>query len=245
MNKKRNCGRKLWESLADIFFPKFCFGCGKEGVWLCGDCKSTLDILEYHYCLCAQNPLRFNRPGKCKKCAHKKLSGLYFAVSYKENSLVKNLILKFKYEPFVKTLSKTLADLIIEHIYLSGKDPIKIFRDSILVPIPLVKKRLKYRGFNQAEEIAKELSQNTNTPLISDNLIKFKNTPSQTNLSKEQRWLNIKNTFLCKNPFEFKNKRVFLVDDVYTTGATMEEAASTLKKAGAKEVWGIVVAREG
>jgi len=66
----------------------------------------------------------------------------------------------------------------------------------------------------------------------------------QVELSEKERQKNIKNVFSLKNPVEIKEKKIFLVDDVYTTGATMEEAARVLKKAGAKEVWGVVIARE-
>ena len=114
-----------------------------------------------------------------------------------------------------------------------------------LIPVPLFKRKLKKRGFNQAEEIAKELSRVLKIPLISDNLIKTKETPPQVNLSEKEREENLKNAFFCKNPALIKQKKIFLIDDVYTTGSTMEECAKTLKQSGAKEIWGIVVAREG
>jgi len=210
---------------------------------LCEDCKSLLNILEHQYCLC-KKPKRLSFAGKCKKCKSKNLSGLYCALNYKEDSLTKNLILNFKYKPFIKTLNGTFAKLIIEHIYVSENHPKEIFKEGILIPVPLTKKKLKYRGFNQSAEIAKSLSEKTNLKTELNNLIKIKNTPSQTELSSEQRKENIKDAFVCKNPERIKNKKVFLIDDVYTTGATLEEASKTLKKAGAKEVWGVVVARE-
>ncbi|GAI27128.1 unnamed protein product [marine sediment metagenome] len=109
--------------------------------------------------------------------------------------------------------------------------------------MPLDKKRLKRRGFNQAEEIAKVLSEILDIPLINDALLKIKETLPQVKLSEKDREENIKGIFLCQKPEKIKNKKTLLVDDVYTTGSTMEEAARILKKAGAKEVWGIAVAR--
>jgi len=112
-----------------------------------------------------------------------------------------------------------------------------------LVPVPLEKRKLKWRGFNQAEEIAKELSNFWEIPFILDCLIKVKENPPQVDLSEEERMENIKGVFQAKDEKEIMGKKIFLVDDVYTTGATMEEAARVLRATGAKEVWGITVAR--
>jgi len=107
----------------------------------------------------------------------------------------------------------------------------------------LEKRKLKQRGFNQAEEIAKELSSFLKIPLVSDCLTKIKETLPQVELSGKKREENIKGVFLVKNNEKTRGRKVLLVDDVYTTGSTMEEAARVLKTAGAKEVWGVVVAR--
>lgn len=224
---------KIKEFLLDLLFPRFCFGCQKEGVYLCDDCKETLDIL------------KFDCNSHCKN-----LSGLSFALSYKERALTKELIRKFKYEPHVKDLAKTLALLIAEHLILSGKNKNEFWKNSVLIPIPLDKRKLKLRGYNQSEELAKELSKILQVLLLSDILIKIKPTKEQVGLSAEQRRTNLLGAFAIKNcatpdVAQFSGKRVFLVDDVYTTGSTMEECAFVLKQAGAKSVWGIAIAREG
>jgi len=235
--------------LMELFFPSFCLGCQKEGTYLCEDCKSTLEISEYHYCLCNKNPFRLppnqNKNGKCQRCQDKKLSGLYFALPYKEKFLTKKLIYQFKYQPYIKDLAKNLSDILIEHFVITGKNADQIWQNSILIPIPMEIRKLKSRGYNQAEELVKELSKILKVPLISNNLIKIKKTLPQMELSAQKRQENLKDAFLVKNSKEVKNKKVFLVDDVYTTGATMEECSSVLKNAGAKQVWGIALAREG
>ena len=238
MNKVKNF-------LLELFFPCFCLGCQKEGTYLCQDCKAILEILEFQYCLCNKNPLRLD-PGqnKCNKCFNKNLSGLYFALNYKERSLTRKLIHQFKYQPYVKDLAKTLANLIIEHLVLSSKNSEDIWQNSILIPIPLDKNKVKNRGYNQSEELAKELSKILQTPVITNVLIKTKSTKPQMELSKEQREQNLKNVFVIKNPSAIAQGKIFLVDDVYTTGSTMEECASVLKQAGAKQIWGITIARE-
>jgi ComF family protein len=225
----------LKESFSELLFPKFCFGCRREGEYLCQDCKSILEISGLHQSYSTQS-----------------LKDLYFSADY-GNPLIKKLIHKFKYKPFIKELAKSLSSLIIEHFQLLDNKPdfFSPFRshtfshwaDFILIPIPLGRKRLKWRGFNQAQEIGKELSNFLSIPLVSDCLIKIRETPPQVELSDEERRENIKNVFLVRDKELIKQKRVLLVDDVYTTGSTMEEAAEVLKENGAKEITGIVVAR--
>ncbi|MCX6721177.1 MAG: ComF family protein [Candidatus Staskawiczbacteria bacterium] len=244
--------------LEDLFFPKFCLGCQKEGAYLCGDCRHLLDISEFNYCLC-DRPAKLlttqeNRlPGKCSKCQDKKLSGLYFALSYKDNSLTQKLIYQFKYQPYLKDLAKTLASILIEHFVLAKNNTDEIWENSVLIPVPIHIKKLRERGYNQSEELAKELSKVLNVPVVSNVLVKTKSTKPQMELKKEEREKNLENAFEI-NPVRngisngvknlFLNKKVFLVDDVYTTGSTMNECTLILRNSGAKSVWGIAVARE-
>jgi ComF family protein len=214
---------KIKKYILDLIFPKFCLGCKRERSFLCEDCFSTLEISTTH-----------------QKFKGKNLTDLYFPVNY-ENFLVKRLIQNFKYPPLIKELKKELASLIISHFLLLDKKP--NFSDFFLVPVPLSKKKLKWRGFNQAEEIAKELSNFLKIPLISDCLIKMKETKDQVELSEKERRENVKGVFFVKNKEKIWGKDVLLVDDVFTTGSTMEEAARVLKEAGAKKIVGIVVAK--
>jgi len=207
----------------EIFFPKFCLGCQREGDYLCPDCKATLEISEIH-----QSPPAGG------------LKDLYFALDY-QKPLIKKSVKLFKYEPFVKELAKPLSSLIIEHFLLLEKQP--DFGDFILIPIPLEKKKMKWRGFNQAEEIGKELSKFLKIPLLNNILLKTRETLPQVELTGKERKENMKGAFLVQNNDLIKNKKILLVDDIYTTGSTMKEAARVLKEAGGKEIIGIAVAR--
>jgi len=187
-----------------------------------------------------------------QKYSTKSLTDLYFALPY-QNILIKKLIRRFKYEPFIKELAETLSLLIITHFQLLDNKP--NLANFILIPIPLNEKRRRWRGFNQAEEIGKELSKflparlasqgeaGGKLPLVSNCLLRVKNNYPQVELSEKERKENVKDIFFCQNKKEIFGKKILLVDDVYTTGATMEESARILKESGAKEVWGIVVAR--
>ena len=199
--------------------------CQREGSFLCEDCQAILDISSSHQEFQTEN-----------------LSDLYYPLEYK-NPLIKNLIKRFKYEPFVKELAKDLASLIIAHFQLLDPPPNFGGGDYVLVPVPLEKRKLKWRGFNQSEEIGKEISKFLNIPLINDILFKIKETLPQVELSEKEREENIKGVFIIRNRKKISGKKILLVDDVYTTGSTMKECAQLLKKAGAKEVIGIVIAR--
>ena len=213
--------KKAGNFILEIIFPQFCFNCGIEGTYLCEDCKSILEITGFHQKYSAPN-----------------LKDLYFALSY-NNHLSKKLIRRFKYEPFVKELAKPLSSLIIAHFQLMDNKP--DFSGYSLVPIPLEKRKMKWRGFNQAEEIGKELAEFLKIPLVSDCLIKTRETISQVELPEDARKENVKGTFSVKN--RISGKKILLVDDVYTTGATMTECARVLRESGAKEIIGIAIAR--
>ncbi|MDO8436200.1 MAG: hypothetical protein Q7S82_02330, partial [bacterium] len=194
--------KKTKKFFLDLFFPKFCLNCQKEGDFLCEDCKALLEISPFHRSF----------PGRG-------IADLYIPLSY-QNPLVKSLIRHFKYEPFVKELATTLASLIISHFQLLDNKP--DFTDYIIIPIPLSKKRLKWRGYNQSEELGKELAEFFKIPSISNCLVKTKETAPQMELAGEARKENVKGIFLVKNSELIRGKKILLIDDVYTTGSTME-----------------------
>jgi len=207
--------QKIKRFLLDLLFPAFCLGCKKEGTYLCQDCKATLEILEKRYCLCDESPtllLKQARDGRCQKCRSKNLSGLYFALYFKERALTRKLLCFFLNEPhYLKDLAKTLSLLIFDHFSLAEIDAKELFADSLIMPIAKNDKETRTRGYNPSEEIAKELSLLLNTPVAQNSTI--------------------------------IGKRIFLIDSLYKPDI-MEGLAKELKDNGAKEVWGITVARE-
>lgn len=227
--------------LIDLLFPRFCLSCGEEGTWFCQDCASILGIRDVASCpICLRRVMDFRTCPSCKNRTN--LSGLFWALSY-ESPLVQKIIRQYKYEPLIRELARPLANIIISHLLLVEADKNNFLGDFVLVPLPLHTKRKKWRGFDQAYEISKEIGNYFNMPVLDSVLMRQKETPPQAELGKEDRELNIKDAFSCVNQNLISGKKIFLVDDVYTTGATMREAAKVLKSAGAKEVWGLVIAR--
>jgi len=214
--------RKIINGAKELFFPKKCFFCKKYGTLLCDDCRSLLDISPVH---------RFDRTKKY-------LSDIYAPCSY-ENKRVKKIIHAFKYEPFVRELAAPLAKIIAGHFALCGRG----FTGFALVPVPLAAKRWRKRGFNQAQALASELSKIWQAPIAANCLIKTRETQNQAELSQAQRAFNLRNAFAAQNKELLRDKKIFLIDDVATTGATMEECARVLLKNGAQEVIGAAIAR--
>lgn len=225
----------------DILFPASCVNCGAEGTYFCQDCASLVEIFEDQYCPFCRIPKIVPDGRTCVRCRKdKKLNGLFCATSY-ENKLVRKMLQLLKYKPsYAKCLAEPLVSFIITHFQLVNKID---FSKYLWIPVPLHKSRLKERGFNQAEELTKNLSENLGGRLASAALVKKRPTKDQVGLPREERKKNVEGAFSCVKPETVKGEKILLVDDVFTTGATMEECARALKRAGAKEVWGVTVAR--
>ena len=226
---------KQW--LLDILFPKFCASCKNEGDFLCSDCFNKIKVFSGYFCpVCGKRDFK---PRKHPACAGKTFLKTLIVTTFYNDFLIREIIHAYKYN-FIKPLAEPLSQLLIKSI----EAPENGFSDFILIPIPLHPTRLKWRGFNQAELIAKKLSERYQITIETNALIRAKNTTPQVEVGeREKRIENIKNAFFCPNSDLVKDQKIILVDDVSSTGATLEEAAKTLKNSGAKEIWGMVIAK--
>ncbi len=155
---------------------------------------------------------------------------------FRFEGVVREAILEFKYNQ-ARALALPLARLLEE--YLRHRH----LPADVLVPVPLHHRRLRERGYNQSGKLARELGQLMGLPVVEDSLFRLRNTPSQVNAIGEQRRSNVAQAFACRDG-RLQQVQVLLVDDVCTTGATLDWCAVALKEAGAKSVWGVTVARE-
>lgn len=170
------------------------------------------------------------------------IDGVFPSLAYK--GVVKKLVYTFKYPPYLTDMQSQLVDLFYEGIIQKEQFYRLLATESVFIPIPLHKKKLRKRGYNQAELLAKGLSKKLDASVVNC-LERVKETKTQVGLSKEMRAENIKNAFALKPAFLEQVsglQQVFLVDDVATSGATLLEAAKVLKKAGVKAVWGVTLA---
>jgi len=216
---------KLKSFLLDTIYPLKCLGCKKLGILICPQCSQKLTFL-------ADRPI-YQQAKYLKK--------IIIALDYK-NPLVKRTIKTFKYSPYIEPLKKILGIVLTRAVQKFPND-ISYLRENnfVLIPIPLSRLKLAQRGFNQSELISNELSQKLLLKHQPQLLKKIKNTKSQTNLNPKQREKNVYGVFSVKNNNCPPN--IILIDDIYTTGATLQESAKTLRRAGAKEIWAFVLAK--
>ncbi len=230
--KQNQTEHNLWKSFLNLIFPKYCLNCGMEGDWLCNQCQYKIKFIENRLCPICKRQTKLGE--LCLICRKNyELSGVLAASRFKKP--VKNLIHQLKYKnskELIEVLAKITAKGIKAHLKPG---------DRLLVPIPLHKSQLEKRGFNQAKLLASKLEKKLKTP-VKNILKRIKKTRSQTKLSRQERKKNLKDAFNLGNKIDLKGKIIYLVDDVCTTGTTLEEAAKVLKKAGAEEVWGLTTA---
>ena len=207
--------KKFW---LDLLFPIRCLACGRENdTYLCPSCRPLL---------------KFDSPDFSFDL--KNVEAIFIAGSY-ENPLLSDLIKKLKFNS-IGEIGKILGDFL--SLFWQGQAGLM---RPLVVPIPLSKKRQRTRGFNQAELIARHFAAYFNYELSLD-LKKIKNTKAQAQLNERARQKNLAGAFIWKGE-KLAGREIILIDDVITTGATIDMAAAELKKAGAGKIIALGVAK--
>ena len=230
--------------LLDLIFPPVCPVCqslfdgqGKDLV-ICPACRKAIRPVHPPFCPRCGLPYPSGKAHLCAPCLQERR---YFAIhrtcaSYE--GALKEAIHRFKYEG-VFPLRRVLGDLLQPTLKAMRREhPV-----DVLLPVPLHIRRLRERGYNQALLLVRELSKRTGIPYQERALAKIKDTPVQISLKKRERGKNLKGVFQVTDQEAIQGKSIVLVDDVYTTGATVNECARALLKAGAKQVAVLTVAR--
>jgi len=225
---------KFKESIIDLLFPPRCVGCGSGGSFLCPSCIRLLPRLYPPYCERCSIPII--RGTLCPTCLRSPpiIDGIRSLFWYQR--AIRDAILWFKYKN-LKALASPLAELMAEYL---RSNPLPI---DILVAVPLHPKRIRQRGYNQSYLLARELSRLSGLVLMEGSLIRLRDTTSQTILGAQERRSNVRGAFECKDQ-RLAGKRIGLIDDVCTTGSTLDACAAVLKERGGSSVWGLTLARE-
>lgn len=229
--------------ILDLVFPKRCVNCKKAGDYVCQNCFIYISFDAKSLCLVCNRP-SFN--GLTHPICRRKytIDGCFSAISY--NRIAKKLIFNFKYKPYLTDLKTFLSELFVESIIQNENFIREIEKgECVFIPIPLFSSKLRKRGYNQSEILAKALSKKFGFT-VQNVLKRTRDTKTQYKLKKEDREENIRNAFSLKARVGLyaRGKNVFLVDDIVTTGSTLKEAAKILKKAGASKVFGLTLARD-
>jgi competence protein ComFC len=226
---------QLQEKIVDFFFPRRCVGCGRIGDFLCVGCRQKLP--------------RVLRP-ICKRCGKPESSGNLCSACWGQKTEIDGIRSVFRFEGIVrqaihdlkyrnlKSISGCLATLMADYLQ---DNPV---HGEVLVPVPLHSRRLRERGYNQSNLLAQELGKLIDIPVIDGSLRRIKDSlPQARTTTIDERRENVAEAFACQDE-ELKAKNVILIDDVCTSGATLEACAVALKAGGAISVWGFTLARE-
>lgn len=224
-------------ALFDLFFPEQCKGCGKDlnsDYGLCIECRTKITAISGNCCPACALPFQ-GKGGKhlCPDCSREHPGFSTKAIVVYEEP-VKTLVQRLKYA----------GDLSVLKAIESFVDPRELFEDiDIVLPVPLSLQRLRRRGYNQALLLARLFFSEQKGKIFPDILKKPRNTVPQSGLSKQKRIKNVQNAFVIDHQSFVRGKRICLVDDVMTTGATVRECSKLLKKCGAESVCVVVFAR--
>ena len=217
---------QMIKTILGIIYPTTCIFCDKileknKELEICEECYKELKFLDNG------------------KTIHKNNDEIYYDdifAAFKYSGKIKELIIKYKYQhkgylfrAFSKLMFKSIKDRKIDA--------------DIILSVPLYKDRERQRGYNQAHLLAKEMSRLTNIQYDKKILRRVKTTNCLALCNKKERKDIIKGAFLLKNPEKVKNKKIILIDDVFTTGATINECSKVLKQCGAKKIIGLVIAK--
>jgi ComF family protein len=228
--KARQAGSRLFRSVLDFALPPRCGGCGiivDDIDSFCGDCWARLEFLQGG-CLRCGIPLKATDAETCGAClAHPpRLDRIRAAVAYGDIS--RSIALRLKYgrkTALARTMARYMRPLVGE---LPG--------DCILVPVPLHRRRLWNRGFNQSAIVAREIGRRTGIPVTVDALRRTRSTPPLKGMGMRQRRRTVAGAFRALDPSRVRGRTVILIDDVMTTGSTANACARVLKRAGAERV---------
>ena len=209
--------------IIDLFFPTICLGCGiqlQHQQHVCVMCIADLPITGF------------------ENIAHNSVEQIFYGrvsiqaatawAYFNKKALVQECLHEIKYQNN-QYLAQQLGELMGKCIAESQR----FSTVNMVIPVPLHKTKLKKRGFNQAERLAKPIAKILNIPLNNTVLIRKENTQSQTNKHRLERWQNMEGKFSIIDKSLIKGKHILLIDDVVTTGATLEASAQTLIKCGA------------
>ncbi len=226
-----------WEvaagALLGLVFPPRCVVCGRIDTWLCPECVAELPWITGPTCARCGLPIR--RAGLCPRCRRDplRLEGMRSVFLFK--GALRRAVHQLKYR-HARGLAEPLGGLLAGY-WQEHPWPV-----DLIVPVPLHPSRMRRRGYNQAALLAYELGRRVGLPMDEDALQRVRSTPPQMRLDAVERRRNVAGAFRCRDG-RVRGRRVLLVDDVCTTGATLEACADGLRAGGAEAVWALTLAR--
>ncbi len=227
---------RVGQAVLDVLFPSRCVGCGAYGSFLCQACQAELPRARPPRCPICWQPQRGATP--CSRCRQERPAFQGARTLYLYEGAAREAVRALKYN-YVSALAQPMAQLMAR--YLEEEESIEA---DLLVAVPLYGRRQRLRGYNQSALLARELSRLCGLSLAERGLARRRNTPPQArSVDAEARKRNVADAFKADR-YWVEGKRVLLIDDVMTTGATLSACARALREGGAASVWALTFARE-
>ena len=223
--------------MLDLVYPPRCVNCQVTGEWLCDNCFNKIPFIADPICQRCGTPIENGNRAGCGQCANNPLAHIdgIRSVAYFEDNPIRPAIHFLKYRNH-KAIAARLGQILAAayHRYNLQAD--------IIVPVPLHASRLRERGYNQCELLTREAGACLNLPVDTGTLQRTRHTKSQMKLGAAERRQNVVGAFTCANR-PLAGQAVLIIDDVCTTGSTLDACAAALKQAGVTSVWGITLAK--
>jgi ComF family protein len=227
---------RVGRAVLDVLFPARCVGCGAYGSFLCQSCQAELPATRPPRCPICWQPQR--QEAICGRCREERPAFQGARSAYLYRGAAREAVRALKYS-YVSALARPMAQLMAR--YVLEEDPIEA---DLLVAVPLHGRRQRLRGYNQSALLARELSRLCGLPVAERGLARHRSTPPQArSADAEARKRSVADAFVADCRW-VEGKRVLLIDDVMTTGATLDACAQALRQAGAASVWAFTFARE-
>ena len=216
----------MLDFLLDLIYPPVCGVCGKmDKNSLCKKCEIQL-----------KKQAVFGIDDYSQNSAKKIDEHMYI---FMYGGVIRQIFLNYKFNEKAY-LYKTFTNFL-----LKNEKFVEIIKSyDIIMPVPLSKERRKKRGYNQSELIAKEISKKLKIPINQTSLKKVQNIVAQSTLNKEQREKNIQGAYILKNAKSLKSKKVLIIDDIYTTGSTINECSKILYEVGTNKIGALTIAKD-
>lgn len=233
----------LIDAVLDFIYPRVCVCCNHElesdESFICQSCEDSLTYIQTPICHTCGSPVFREGIEKCDNCLRKQIyyDQVRSELDYNDE-LVRQMIHAFKFEymnSMVNGLSKYLV-LAFEQYYSHEKI-------DLILSVPLHKSRLRQREFNQAHLLAKHFADDVHIPLCDDLVVRNRSTQPQSQLKPNERMKNVKDAFSIRKPDEVNGKTILIIDDIVTTGSTVNEMSKVLRESGAKRIFALSLAR--
>ncbi len=226
--------QKSRQFLLDLMFPPRCVNCQTAGSWLCENCWNSLSFLNGTICERCGTPVSADQCSQCQSNPLQFIDGIRSA-SYFEDNPIRPAIHFLKYRNH-KAVAAILGQILVDSYQRYD------LHADVIVPVPLHASRQRERGYNQCELLAHQVGVLLNLRVDAYTLQRVRPTKSQMQLTAMERHQNVVNAFSCRHN-SLSGQTVLLIDDVCTTGSTLDACAGALKQSGVASVWGVTLAK--